>query len=264
MKKNLKYLLASLALVGLLVGCGKNNNSDKSKETTTSEKTEEVLTVGVEGTFPPFNYHDDKGELVGFEVELATAVAEKLNRKIEFTETKWDSLIAGLDVDKYDAVFNNITITDERAKKYDFSTPYIYSQATLAVKDDSDIKSLDDFNGKKSAQTISSNYARDAEALGAEVVPTDGFAQSIELVTGGRADGTINDNVTFYYYQKEKPDNNIRLVEGSINTSEIAVLINKKKPELKDEIDKALKELADEGITSELAIKYFGNDITQK
>lgn len=154
-------------------------------------------------------------------------------------------------------------MTEERQKKYDFTNPYAYSHATLAVKEDSEIKTLADLKGKKSAQTVSSNYAQDAEKLGAEVVPTDGFSQSIELVLGNRADGTVNDDVTFFYYQKEKPENKIRLIDKAIATSEIAAITNKNNPELTKAIDGALAELKKEGITSKLSITYFGKDITE-
>lgn len=268
MKKNKIVWLISFLLVGIfvLIGCGKSEKAADNQENVDSLaaiKKAGTLKVGIEGTFPPFNFHDEKDQLKGFEVELAEAVAKKIGVKAEFVETKWDSLIAGLDVNKYDVVFNNVSVTEERQKKYDFTNPYAYSHATLAVKEDSEIKTLADLKGKKSAQTVSSNYAQDAEKLGAEVVPTDGFAQSIELVLGNRADGTVNDDVTFFYYQKEKPENKIRLIDEAIATSEIAAITNKNNPELTKAIDGALAELKKEGITSKLSITYFGKDITE-
>ncbi|TIP64227.1 transporter substrate-binding domain-containing protein, partial [Mesorhizobium sp.] len=101
-----------------------------------------VFKVGTEGTYAPFTYHDASGALVGFDVEIAKVIAERLGVKAEFLEGKWDGLIAGLDAKRYDAVINQVGITEERKAKYDFSDPYIASKAVLIVRgDNTDIKS---------------------------------------------------------------------------------------------------------------------------
>lgn len=88
-------------------------------------KASGVFRVGTEGTYAPFTYHDEAGKLTGFDVDIASAIAERLGVKPQFVEGKWDGLIAGLDVNRYDAVINEISITDARKATYDFSTPYI-------------------------------------------------------------------------------------------------------------------------------------------
>ena len=149
----------------------------------------QILRVGTEGTYAPFTYHDESGQLAGFDVEIARAVAAELGVKAEFLEGKWDGLIAGLDADRYDVVVNEVSITDARKAKYDFSDPYIVSKAVLIVRDDDDsIKDFADLKGKKSAHTLTSNYAKLAESNGAILVGTDGFDQSVALVLNGRAD----------------------------------------------------------------------------
>src|SRR6218665_2175729 len=121
-------------------------------------KTAGVLKIGTEGTYAPFTFHDTSGALVGFDVEIGEAVAKKLGVKAEFLEGKWDGLIAGLDANRYDTVINQVGITEERKQKYDFSEPYIASKAVLIVKaDDDSIKTLDDLNGKKAAQSLNTN-----------------------------------------------------------------------------------------------------------
>ncbi|TIQ23853.1 transporter substrate-binding domain-containing protein, partial [Mesorhizobium sp.] len=121
--------------------------------------------VGTEGTYAPFTYHDASGALVGFDVEIAKAIAERLGVQAEFLEGKWDGLIAGLDAKRYDAVINQVGITEERKAKYDFSDPYIASKAVLIVRgDNADIKSFADLKGKKAAQSLTSNLGKLAEA----------------------------------------------------------------------------------------------------
>jgi L-cystine transport system substrate-binding protein len=139
-----------------------------------------VIKIGTEGTYAPFTFHNADNKLVGFDVEIGQAVAEKLGVKAEFVEGKWDGLIAGIDANRYDAVINQVGITEARKEKYDFSDPYIVSKAVLIVKDDNaEIKSFEDLKGKTSAQSLSSNFGKIAEAAGAELVGTDGFDQSI-------------------------------------------------------------------------------------
>ncbi|MDQ2632238.1 MAG: transporter substrate-binding domain-containing protein, partial [Pseudomonadota bacterium] len=172
-----------------------------------------VLKIGTEGTYAPFTYHDASGKLVGFDVEIGEAIAEKLGVKPEFVEGKWDGLIAGLDVKRYDAVINQVGITEERKAKFDFSEPYIASKAALIVREDNaDIKAFADLKGKKSAQSLTSNYGKMAEAAGAELVGTDGFDLSIALVVQGRADATINDSLSFLDFKKKQPDAPVEIV----------------------------------------------------
>ena len=92
-----------------------------------------MFKIGTEGTYAPFTYHDESGKLTGFDVEIGTAIAQRLGVKPQFVEGKWDGLIAGLDVNRYDAVINEVAVTDARKAKYDFSDPYITSHAALIV-----------------------------------------------------------------------------------------------------------------------------------
>lgn len=144
-----------------------------------------TVRIGVEGTYRPYAFHDDSGELVGFEKEIADAIAEGLGATPEFIETEWDSLIAGLDVDRYDLVINNVGITEEREQAYAFSEPYAQSIGRIAVPEDSDIETVEDLEGAQAAQTATSNWAQQMEELGADVVPVQGFAEAIELVLQG-------------------------------------------------------------------------------
>ncbi len=92
-----------------------------------------VIKIGTEGAYPPFTYHDKSGKLVGFDVEIGELIASGLGVKPEFVEGKWDGLIAGVDAKRYDLVLNEVAITPERLKKYDFSDPYITSKAVVVA-----------------------------------------------------------------------------------------------------------------------------------
>src|SRR3954468_1415277 len=146
-------LLAAL----LLTACGEQvRNGDNPV------KSSGVLRVGTEGVYSPFSYHDPAtGELTGYDVDVARAVAEKLGVRAEFIETPWDSIFAALEANRFDVVGNEVTITPERQAKYDLSEPYSVGEGVIVTKaDDDSIKSLADLKGKTTAQSITSNWAQ--------------------------------------------------------------------------------------------------------
>ena len=223
-----------------------------------------VFKVGTEGTYPPFTFHDASGALTGFDVEIAREIARRLGVKAEFLEGKWDGLIAGLDARRYDAVANEVTITDERKAKYDFSSPYIVSKAVLLVRaDNTAIKSFEDLKGKKSAHTLTSNYAQLAKKYGADLLGTDGFNQSVDLVLAGRADATINDSLSYLDFKKHKPDAALKVAATQANAEYQGVIIRKGNPELLAAIDKALADLKADGSYLRISTKYFGEDVSR-
>lgn len=250
--------LAFAAVFGLTAANAALAQDDLSKI-----KSAGTLRIGTEGTYPPFTFHGDKNELVGFDVEIGRAVADKIGVKAEFFEGKWDGLIAGLDANRYDAVINQVGITDARKAKYDFSDPYIASKAVLIVKDgNTDIKTFEDLKGKKSAQSLTSNFAKLATESGAELVGTDGFDQSIQLVLQGRADATLNDNLSFLDFKKKKPDAPVQIVATQDKADYSGVIFRKGNPELKAAIDKALADIKADGTYEKISQKYFGANVS--
>lgn len=223
-----------------------------------------VLKIGTEGTYAPFTYNDASGKLVGFDVEIGEAVAAKLGVKPEFLQGKWDGLIAGLDANRYDVVINQVGITDERKQKYDFSEPYIASKAVLIVRtDDESIKTFSDLKGKKSAQSLTSNFGKLATASGAELVGTDGFDQSIQLVLTGRADATINDSLSFLDFKKQKPDAPVKIVAEQEGADYSGIIFRKGDADLKAALDKALADVKTDGTYQKISDKYFGQDVSK-
>lgn len=223
-----------------------------------------VLKIGTEGTYAPFTYHDGSGALVGFDVDLGREVAQRLGVEPEFVEGRWDGLIAGLDANRYDVVINQVGITEERKAKYDFSEPYIASKAALIVREDNDeIKSFADLKGRKSAQSLTSNYAKMAEASGAELVATEGFDQSIQLVVNHRADATINDSLSFYDFKKQRPDAPVKIAATQNEAAYSGIILRKGQPDLVAAINKALEDIKNDGTYQKLSEKYFGTDVSE-
>ncbi|MGH8779356.1 amino acid ABC transporter substrate-binding protein [Paraburkholderia sp.] len=222
--------------------------------------------IGTEGTYAPFTFHDASGQLTGFDVEIGRAIAQRLGVKAVFIEGKWDGLIAGLDVNRYDAVINEVAVTDARKVKYDFSSPYIVSHAALIVRsDNTTIKTFDDLKGKKSANTLTSNFGKIAAAHGADVIAVQGFNESVDLLTSGRVDATVNDSLSYLDFKKHRPDAKVKIValDDSGDADKSAVLLRKGNPELVAAIDKALADMKADGTYAKISDKYFGKDVSR-
>ena len=193
------------------------------------------------------------------------ALAEKLGVEVEFQEAAWDSLLIGIDTGRFDTVINSVSITDERAEKYDFSTPYAFNRTAVITKaDDDSINTLEDLKGKKTANTISSTYAELAEQYGATVTGVDDLNQTFELLLSGRIDATLNAEMTFYDYTKEHPDANAKIAVLAADANEVAIPMRKgeETATLRAAIDTAIEEMRADGTLKELSEKYFGTDIS--
>lgn len=223
-----------------------------------------VLTVGTEGTYRPFSFHEDgAGDLTGFDVEIAQAVAAELGVEVEFEETQWDAIFAGLDAGRFDAIANQVSITPEREQAYTFSQPYTYSTGVVVVPaDDDSISSFEDLAGKRTAQSLTSNWYTLAEESGATIEAVEGWAQSVALVEQDRVDATINDKLTFLDHQKQTGSDALKIAAETDDESRSAFALRQGSDALAAAIDEALATLEADGTLAEISEKYFGADVT--
>ncbi len=301
MKKLLATTLSITASAVLITGCGSkadDASNSEQPEAVSTEQTEDAgseesdaveggeaetssdaegdllseiqekgkIVFAMEGQWAPWTYHDESGELVGYDTEVGKAIADKLGVEAEFVEGEWDGLFAGLDGGRYDAIINGVEITDERAEKYDFTTPYAYIRTALVVgKDNSEIKTFEDLSGKKTSNSLGSTYADLAASYGAEVQNVDTLSETIDMVLSGRVDATLNAEVSFYDYLGEHPDAEIQIVALTDEASNVSIPLRKgaETETLKAAIDNAIDELSNDGTLSELSEKYFGQDISK-
>lgn len=261
MKKNLFIFAAAVFSAGI-ISCKKSETADLLSQIQKKGK----ITIAMEGTWAPWTYHDEKNELVGYDVEVGKKIAEKLGVKAEFVEVDWDGIFAGIDSKRYDLSLNGVEVTQERAFKYDFSEPYAYTHTALIVKKDNDsIKKFEDLKGRTTTNSLGSTYAEYAESLGAKVVTIDSFEETLQLVEHGRTDATLNDNATFFYYQKIKPENPFKLAALTENASHVAIPMRKgeETKTLLEAVNKAIEELKQSGELAQISQKYFGADLTK-
>lgn len=275
-----KWALVPLLLLGiLLAACGTSDNKNTAEGTTggtdvtaAPEKQNSLetikasgkLRIGTEGTYSPFTYHDADGTLTGFDVDIAREIAKRIGVEAEFIETQWDGIFAGMDAKRFDAIFNEVSITDERKVKYDFSEPYVMSKAVLIVSEkNTDIKSFADLKGKKSGQSLTSNLSDIARQNGAEIVAVEGFNQAIDLLVSGRIDATVNDGLSFLDLKKQKPDVQIKQVDEIAEGSQSAAVFLKGNEELVEAVNGALADMKQDGTYLAISEKYFGADVSK-
>ena len=272
-------LMSVMAAAGVLslAGCSSNTSAPTASSTAASasaaaaNKLEAIqsngkLVIALEGAWQPWSFHDESDTLVGYDVEVSRAIAEKLGVEPEYVESDWDSLFAGLDAGRYDLVCNGVEVTEERAKTYNFTTPYGYIHTALAVrKDNEDIKSFEDLAGKTTANSLASTYMELAESYGATVQGIDTLEETIQLLTAGRIDATLNANVSFYDYLNVHPDADFKLVAQTEDASHVAIpIVKSEDSSFLDALNSAIDELRADGTLKELGEKYFGQDISSE
>ena len=226
--------------------------------------TDGTLTVATEGTYKPFSYHDETGELVGYDVEVSKAVADKLGLEVEFQETEWAAIFAGLESKRFDVIGNQVSINEEREAKYSLSDPYSVSPGALVVaSDNTDITGFDSLEGKKAAQSATSNWYELAAGYGADIEEVEGWNESVSLLTSGRIDFTLNDKLTVLDYLATEGDDAIKIVAETEDPSLSAFAVTKDNSALTEAINGALAELSADGTLAEIGEKYFGEDVSK-
>ena len=262
MRNTCKRLLA-LCLAVLLLG----SINAIAEDLLTQVQNRGSLIIATEGNWTPWTYHDTidgVDTLTGFDVEVGRLIADKLRVTAEFKEAEWSALLAGVDSGLFDLACNGVDYTEERAQKYDFSDPYVFTEIALVVRKDNDtIKTFDDLAGKVTSNSPSSTYAQRAEAAGASVVYVDAFDGTMMMVEQGRVDASINALGTIEEYLEARPDSNLKIV--LIQPGDPVCIPLRKGEEsasLLAAINQILADARADGTLSALSVQFFGKDLT--
>lgn len=274
-KKVFTFALAGALSISMLAGCGSSSN-----ESTTSESKEDTsltdvqaaghFTLGLDADFAPMGFTDDNGEIVGFDIDLAKAVGEKMGVDVEVKPIDWDSKDMELSSGKIDVIWNGFSITDERRQEVLFSNPYLSTKQSIVVKKGSDITKKADLAGKKIAlqDGSTSEDALKADTATYESVGDDNISrfkensQVLMEVDSGRADAAVIDEVFVrYYLQKENLLDKYTVLEEGFDEEDYGVAGRKGDYALMEAINKALDECKADGTTSEISKKWFGEDL---
>ena len=276
-KKLLSTLLTVSMIAALAVGCGNSSSGEDSGdsqdsssdgEQTTYEKIMEkgVMTVGTEGTYQPFTYHDENDELTGYDVEVAKAIGEKMGVEVEFSEITWEGLLASLDNGTVDLVLNQVGVTDEREEKYDFTDPYLYSYiALITTGDNTENTTPGNLHAeRKLPSTYPVTMRPSQKNMRLDITASETFSKDIELLTAGRTDCVINNTIAFNDYLVQKPDVDIKIVDVQEDADTVAIPIPKGNEDLVDAVNKAIKELQDDGTLTKLSEQFLGKDFSHE
>ncbi|OPJ65008.1 cystine-binding periplasmic protein precursor [Clostridium oryzae] len=244
-----------------MVGCTKKASGSSS--TLDKIKSKKVITIGVDDTYPPMEFKDSSNKLVGYDVDMAEAVAKKMGVKIKWVPTAWDGIFGALSSKRFDLIHSSVSITDERKKTMIFSDPYITGGNSIFVKKgDTSIQSSDDLKGKI--------IGVQAGTTGEEVVSKMGTAKSVKKYQGmteafmdllnGRTSAVVSDPMVGKYYAAKQP-NKFETVKSTLNEEPIGVAFRKSDKSLRDAYNKAINDLKKDGTLSKISEKWFGEDI---
>jgi cystine transport system substrate-binding protein len=252
-------LAAALLLAGAALGA-------QAADLLATVKARGAIKVALEGTYPPFNYKDQKtGELAGFDVDVAKLLAAKLGVKPEFVTSEWSSILAGLASSKYDVIVSQVTVNPKREQAFDFSQPYEYSMPQLVVRKDEKAQyaSLADLKGKRLGVGQGSVYELQAKAVpGIEVRSYPAAPENLRDLSVGRIDAALNDSLMTAYLIKTS-DLPIRAGAKVGNVERVAVAFKKGSPQFKAAVDKALADATADGSLKAISLKWFGIDVSK-
>ncbi|WP_177916865.1 ABC transporter substrate-binding protein [uncultured Eubacterium sp.] len=251
MKKFLALVLAAVTICVAFAAC-----SSKTNDTNTNEETK-TLTMVTNAEFPPYEYTEG-GEVVGIDAEVAKAIADKLGMKLEIVDTKFDSIIPGVQSGKYDMGMAGLTVTPEREQNVAFSDPYATGIQSIIVKEDSEIKSVDDLSSstKIGVQlgTTGDIYAKDDFGADA-VVEMDKGADAVQALLAGKIDCVIIDNEPAKSFVEANPG--LKILDTAYAQEDYAICFAKENTELKEKVNTALKELIADGTLQKIVDKYI-------
>lgn len=257
MKKLFAVLLAAMMLLAM-VACG----NDTSDPTPTPDPTPDTKTLymATEGTFPPYEYYDGD-KLVGIDVDVANAIAEKLGMKLEVVDIAFDSIVSGVQAGKYDMGMAGMTVNEERLEKVNFSDSYATGIQVVIVKEGGKVKSLDDMAADGvviGTQSGTTGFLFASDDFGDEKVK--GFAKTtdaVEALKNGQVDCVMLDNEPAKALVAANPDAGLSILDTAYTVEDYAIAINKQNTDLLNQINAALAELKADGTLQGIIDKYI-------
>jgi len=250
-KKIISMMIAGVLILSFgLVGCGKQ-----------AAPTAKVLKVGSEASFAPFEFQEEGSkEYAGFDIDLIKALGKQMGYEVQIQNMGFDGLIPGLESSTVDVAISAMTITEERAKKINFSKPYYKSGLTIVVRNDNtNIKSFADLDGKKIAVQIGTTGADEAKkAKNAQIREFNSAPESFLELKAGGVDAVVNDKPVNDYYIAKSGGKDAKEIGQPLTAEEYGIAVAKKNTELLTNLDKALDELKKNGEYDKIYLKWFG------
>lgn len=256
-------LLSGLAAAALMIASTFGAVSAKADDLEKVKAAGE-LKIAMSGQYPPFNFVNERNEVVGFDASIGTAIAERLGVKGTVVTTAWDGIIAGLLANKYDTVVGSMTITPEREKVVDFVGPYYHAGRAVFVTEELPVKSLEELKGKTLGVTLGETHEKWAREQGGWDIRTyKGLPELMMELKSGRVDAIVVDNIPVMVAIKETGDKIRKLETPGIEGGSVAIgiAIRKGNPELKAAMQKVLDDMQADGSYEKISMEWVGSDI---
>jgi polar amino acid transport system substrate-binding protein len=254
-------ILVAIAMLVTAVGCQKANDGDKE-----ADGGAKVLRIGVDDTYPPMEYRDENNNMVGFDIDLGNAIAEKMGMNAEWISMAWDGIFLGLNSDRYDCIISSVSIVPERLDEFEFTSPYLANGQVIVVRPgDESIKTNADLAGKtvgfQSATTADAAVQKHLEKYDFKTQGYEEIIQAFAALDAKRIDCIVVDYAVAIDYHSKHPDKYV-ISSAQLTNEPIAVCIKKGNTELRDKIQKALDELREDGTLKAISEKWLGDDYT--
>lgn len=262
MKKIFALCMMLVLAVTALAGCGSNSAQ--------KEEAKKIV-VGLDDSFPPMGFKDEKNEIVGFDIDLAKEVAKRLGREVEFKAIDWNSKEAELKSGRVDILWNGLDITDKRKENMLFSEPYMDNRQIVFVAKNGKVSVAGEADlagktiGTQSGGTTEEYFENKPELKASmkEVKYYPDYINAFMDLENGRLDAVVGDEIIGRYYISKHPDE-IQAIDTVIGTvSQFGIAFRKDDQKLRDEVQKVFDEMKDDGTVAKISEKWFAKDITK-
>ncbi len=249
-KKNLLLPLLLLALCLFHPGCS-NSEDDSLRRVKSAGK----ISFGMSSDYPPFTFYNNKGELEGFDVDVAREIAKRLDVELNLVVRKWNGIIDGLLDGSYDAILGSMAITEDRERIVAFSTPYYHSSVQVMIRKGAPFKDLKDLKGKIVGLEAGSNYVDDAKKLGmTDIRLFDSGTEAFLALSKGKLDAVISDQIVGLNAIK-LGKYEIEFLGGPLRRERVGIAFRKEDKALIQAINSILEKMQKDGFLRELSAK---------
>jgi polar amino acid transport system substrate-binding protein len=272
MKKLLSIALAALCAVSILsmssCSSAANSSSTSKASTASATATSGTLTIGVDDTYPPMEYQDNKtGKDVGFDVDMGTEIAKRLGKNVKFTSITWEGIFSGLKAKKFDCIISSVSLTEAREKEYAMTKAYCANAQMIVVKkDDASVKSQNDLSGKNVGCQINTTANDSAttlmkRGLKFNLTTYDKITDCFTALKTNKISSIIVDEVVGEYYIAKDPAD-YQAASVKLTNEPVAVCCRKEDTALRDSIQGAIDKMVKDGTMAKFSVKWFGKDLT--
>ncbi|SFN03832.1 amino acid ABC transporter substrate-binding protein, PAAT family [Formivibrio citricus] len=271
MKTPVSFLIAGMIAASFISGCGKKEAPPAAKASApaSAPAAAKTITIGLDDNFPPMGFRDEKGQLVGFDIDLAKEAGKRLGLEVKFKPIDWSAKESELKGNRIDALWNGLTITEERKANILFSKPYLENHQIIVVTEKSAIKDKAGLKGKivgvQDGSSAVDAIKKDAAAAKSikEIKKFGDNVTALMDLSAGRLDALVVDEIVGRYYTGKKPGE-YRILAENFGTEEYGVGTRKEDAELMNKLNKTLDAMKADGTTATISTKWFGKDIVKK